>query len=79
MKKKRIEDHGEYLVDEKHINTTDGMEAIVIDNVWDRDRQKPRVKVFRTSNVSLLAGSSTVAIAKITKCHYMSMLNHNSI
>lgn len=43
----------------------DNTTCLVMDNVWDRDKQKLRVKVVRTSNHGLYAGSSTVAVFRI--------------
>jgi hypothetical protein len=69
-KQKRVKDAGGYLVDEKQIGPyNDRTEAVIIDNVLDRERQKPRVKVMRTENLSLLAGTSTVAVFKIVRRH----------
>lgn len=59
----KVKDLGPYLVDEKLMgNILPETNAMVMDNVWDRDKHKPRVKLMYTSNVNLLAGSNTVAV-----------------
>lgn len=75
MKKySRIKDMGTYLVDEKQIGEfNDHTTGIVMDNTIDRDRQKTKVKIMRSENISLLAGASTAAIFKITKRHAVNM------
>lgn len=69
MKKREpIKDKGNYLVDYRRAGRLiDDTNCLVMDNVWDRDKQKLRVKAVRTSNPGLYAGSSTVAIFKIKK------------
>lgn len=72
--KRKIKDIGPYLVDEKQIGEfNDHTAGIVMDNVIDRDKQKPRIKMMRTENLNLLAGSSTTALFKITKRHAVNM------
>ena len=63
MPQKKIIDKGAYLVDEKFMGTIGSdTVALIMDNVIDRDKRKPRVKMMYTSNVSLLAGQDTVAV-----------------
>jgi hypothetical protein len=70
----RIKDLGPYLVDEKQIGEfNDHTQGIVMDSVADREKLKPKVKIMRTENMGLLAGSSTVALFKITKRHAANM------
>jgi hypothetical protein len=61
--KRVVRDKGAYLVDEKNIGpllpeTT----AIVLDQVWDRDKFKDRIKVNRTSKPELHCGHHTIAV-----------------
>lgn len=68
MKKRRgtIKDKGEYLVDYRNAGQA-SLETthLVMDCVWDRDKMKQRVKVYRTNSPGLYCGSSTVAVFKI--------------
>lgn len=69
MKKRgTIKDKGNYLVDYRRAGRLmDDTNCLVMDNVWDREKQKIRVKVVRTSNSGLYTGSSTVAVFRIKK------------
>jgi hypothetical protein len=70
QRRNKVKDLGPYLVDEKQIGEfNDHTQGIVMDSVPDREKLKPKVKVMRTENMDLLAGSSTVALFKITKRH----------
>jgi hypothetical protein len=71
MKKREpIKDNGPYLVDYRRAGSfMDNTTCLVMDNVWDRDKQKLRVKVVRTSNPGLYAGSSTVAVFRIKEMY----------
>lgn len=60
---KKSKDVGPYIIDRKFEGElTEETTAVLIDNVIDREKMKPRVKIFYTSNEKLLAGNNTVAV-----------------
>lgn len=60
---KKSKDIGPYIIDRKFEGElTEDTTAVLIDNVLDREKMKPRVKIFYTSNEKLLAGNNTVAV-----------------
>ena len=61
-----MKDHGGYLVNEKYLGQCNhNTLGVVMDNIMDRDKHKPVVKIMRTENIELLAGSHTVAVFRI--------------
>lgn len=64
QKKKKIFDKGEWLSDYTLMgNLTADTTAIMVDNIVDRVKMKPRVKMYGVDNIALFAdGTYTVAV-----------------